>query len=61
VWSHLPVRNIIDKQRLAAVEAMGQRALALHEEGYPVDRDRVLDELSDRLRSWLEERGRAER
>lgn len=61
MWSHLPVRSLIDKQRLAAVEAMGRRALALHEEGYPVDRDRVLDELSDRLRSWREERGREER
>ena len=58
MWTHLPVRNLIDLQRMAAVKAMGQQAKALYDEGYHVDGDRVLDELNDRRRQWREEASR---
>lgn len=52
MWDHLPVRNLIDMQRMAAWKQMGERARALLAEGYPVDADRVLDEMAERKRAW---------
>jgi hypothetical protein len=52
MWSHLPARNLIDLQRKAALEHMGQRARSLLAEGYAVDADRVLDEMSERRQRW---------
>jgi very-short-patch-repair endonuclease len=56
MWTHLPVRSLIDMQRQAAVQAMGAEIVRLYEEGYHVDADRMLDELSERLRGWREAR-----
>jgi predicted kinase len=56
MWNHLPVRNLIDMQRRAALEQMGEQARLLLAEGYAVDADRVLDEMNERKRAWMEER-----
>jgi very-short-patch-repair endonuclease len=56
MWSHLPVRNLIDMQRQATVQAMGVEIVRLYDEGYRVDADRLLDELGERLRGWREEK-----
>jgi hypothetical protein len=55
VWDHLPARSLIDLQRIAALEKMGQEASRLYIEGYLVDADRVLDEINERKRSWMDE------
>jgi hypothetical protein len=55
MWSHLTPRNLLDAQRHAALEQMGEQARSLLQEGYAVDADRVLDEMNDRQRSWGEE------
>lgn len=52
LWNHLPVRNLIDAQRQAALTEMGERARRLLAEGYAVDADRVLDEMAERKRGW---------
>lgn len=50
----MPVRSLIDLQRQAAFEQMGEQARALLADGYPVEADRVLDEMIDRRKSWDE-------
>jgi hypothetical protein len=55
MWSHLPLRGLLDVQRAQALYEMGERARVLLAEGYAVDADRVLDEMVERRRSWLEE------
>ena len=57
MWSHLPVRDLIDLQRKAAIDEMGERARRLLAEGYAVDADRVLDEMAERIRGWAEHGG----
>jgi hypothetical protein len=54
MWTQLPVRSLIDMQRQAAVQAMGAEIRRLYDEGYHVDADRMLDELSERIRGWRE-------
>jgi len=55
MWDRLPVQNLIDLQRMAAIEQMGQKAKDLLAEGYPVEADKVLDEMIERKRSWTAE------
>lgn len=55
VWDHLPVQNLIDLQRLAALKQMGRRAKELYDEGYVADADRVLDEMNERRQAWNQE------
>ena len=55
MWNHLPVRNLIHLQRIAALKKMGQEAAALFAEGYAADADRVLDEMNERKRAWQNE------
>lgn len=52
MWSHLPARSLVDRQRQAALAEMGERARQLLADGYGVDADRVLDEMLERERSW---------
>ncbi len=40
--------NMIDLQRAIALKMMGQRARELLCEGYPVEADRILDEMIER-------------
>jgi len=56
MWAHLPVRSLIDMQRREAFLRMGEHARELLADGYPMDADRVLDEMNDRRRGWIEER-----
>jgi hypothetical protein len=56
MWDWLPIRSFIDMQRKAAVQAMGEQIVRLYDEGYHADADRLLDELSERLRGWCEEK-----
>lgn len=55
MWNHLPVQNLVDLQRIAALKKMGQEAHDLHAQGYTADADRVLDEMNERRRRWMEE------
>jgi predicted kinase len=57
MWDHLPVSNLINLQRAAAWKTMGEEARRLLAEGYPVDADRVLDEMAERRRAWRAEAG----
>lgn len=57
MWSHIPARSLIDFQRAAALEQMGERARSLLAEGYAVEADRVLDEMAERRRGWSDDRG----
>ena len=52
MWNYLSPQNLIDLQRDTAIDVMGQRARALLKEGYAVEADRVLDELSKRMHTW---------
>lgn len=52
MWDFITPANLMDFQRRAALEQMGERARALLAEGYAVDADRVLDEMVERMRSW---------
>ena len=47
---HLSNIDLVDAKRAIAIRAMGAEAKKLYDEGYAVDADRVLDELSDRLK-----------
>ena len=50
-----PVRLTASAPRVwiaIAIRAMGNDARKLHDEGYVVEADRVLDELSDLLKRW---------
>lgn len=55
MWDHLSARNLIALQRIALLRVMGEEAKRLLDEGYAVDADRVLDEISERKRAWQEE------
>lgn len=55
MWDHMSPRNLLALQRIAALRALGEEAKRLHDEGYPVDADRVLDEITERKRAWQEE------
>lgn len=55
LWDHLPVRNLIHLQRIAAWQKMGEQAQELLAEGYAVEADRILDEMAERKRRWDEE------
>ena len=52
MWAYLPVGTLIDMQRAAAWEKMGEEARRLLAEGYAVDADRVLDEMIERRQGW---------
>jgi very-short-patch-repair endonuclease len=52
MWNFVTPANLIDFQRRAAFESLGERVLRLHREGYGVDADRVLDEMLERRREW---------
>jgi hypothetical protein len=52
MWNHLPVQNLISAQRDAALEHDGLAIKRAYDEGYHVEADRLLDALSERLRSW---------
>ena len=56
MWDHLTPRNLLDWQRDAALNTMGHQARAFLRDGYPVDADRVLDEMNERRESWRRER-----
>lgn len=55
MWDHMTARSLVHLQRLAALRALGEEAKRLHDEGYTVDADRVLDEMLERKRAWQEE------
>lgn len=59
MWDYLPISSLMDMQRRETVRQAGERILRLHEEGYSVDADRVLDELGERMQAWQDENGRA--
>lgn len=52
MWDFITPKNLLDFQRRAALEQMGQHAATLHAEGYSVDSDRVLDEMLLRKARW---------
>jgi hypothetical protein len=56
VWDYLPISSLMDMQRRETVRQAGERIQRLHEEGYSVEADRMLDELGERMRSWSEEK-----
>lgn len=55
MWSQLPARNLIHLQRMAWLAAAQREIKELHEDGYSVEVDCLLDELNERIRSWNEE------
>lgn len=52
MWDLISPRNLIHWQRKAALNSMGQQARALLAEGYAVDADVVLDEMTARRNAW---------
>ena len=56
MWAHLPVGRLMDMQRKAAWEKMGQDARTLLLEGYAYEADRILDEMIQRRTAWEAER-----
>lgn len=52
MWDWITPKNLLDFQRESALRQMGEDAAALHAEGYTVDADRVLDEMTERRRAW---------
>lgn len=52
---HLSNLDLVDAERAIAIRAIGTEAKKLYDEGYTVDADRLLDELSDRLKRWKHE------
>lgn len=52
MWSHLPLRSLIDLQRKAALEKAGAEIKALYDYGDGPAADRLLDELGERIRLW---------
>jgi hypothetical protein len=56
MWDLDHSRNLIDMQRKAALDYMGYQAKELLAEGYLVEADRVLDEMSARREGWRRER-----
>jgi|GEM_PF-5363561 len=59
MWDYLTPRNLIDLQRKAALDHMGEQARALLAAGYPIEADVVLDEMSARREAWMRERDAA--
>lgn len=59
MWDVVSPRNLIDAQRKAAFESMGEQARALLADGYPVEADVVLDEMAARRDAWRRERDEA--
>jgi hypothetical protein len=57
MWSHLPLRSLIDMQRRQAIQDAGAEIAQLHADGYDADADRLLDELHVRIESWKREAG----
>ena len=49
LWEHLSNFSVTDFQRAITIHAMGTEIKKLHDEGYSVDADRLLDELHERL------------
>ena len=49
LWDHLNNFSVTDAERAITVHAMGTEIKKLHEQGYSVDADRLLDELHERL------------
>jgi hypothetical protein len=56
MWDYLTPRNLIDLQRKAALDYMGEQARQLLADGYAVEADVVLDEMSARRERWAQER-----
>lgn len=56
MWAHLPISNLITAQRKAALRKMDENIRQLHEEGYHVDRDRLLDERIEKVAAWEQDR-----
>jgi hypothetical protein len=52
MWNFVTPANLVDFQRRAALESLGERVLRPHLEGYWVDADRLLDEMLERRREW---------
>lgn len=50
-------QNIISLQRAIAINQMGKEAKELLNEGYPVEADRVLDEIIERKIMWEDGQG----
>ena len=49
LWDHLSNLSAEDLQDAITTHAMGREIKRLHDEGYSVDADRLLDELYQRL------------
>jgi hypothetical protein len=49
MWDHLTPQSIMDLQRKAALQHMGEEAKRLLDEGYSADADRILDEMLARF------------
>lgn len=52
MFNHIGPQNLIHLQRSMALKLMGLEVKRLYDEGYPVDADRMLDEMNERRRSW---------
>ena len=52
MWDRLPVQNLVDLQRMAAVERTMQKCAELLAQGYAVEADALLDELIERKAQW---------
>lgn len=55
MWSDLPVRNLVSMQRQAAIAQVGREVKRLHEEGYAVEADKLLEQLHERIQIWRAE------
>jgi len=49
---HAQHRNALSLQRAMTIMVIGKRVAALHQEGYDVDADILLDKLSERRKAW---------
>ena len=49
LWDHLSNLSVTELERAISVRALGAQIKRLHDEGYSVDADRLLDELHARL------------
>jgi len=52
MWNYLKPADLIAWQRRTTLEQMGREAAELHEQGYAVEADRVLDEMNARKAEW---------
>jgi hypothetical protein len=55
MWDWIIPRNLIDMQRKAALDYMGEQARLLLADGYAAEADRVLDEMAARRAAWDKE------